>query len=142
MRREAKAGASTRRRVAMTIAMLARKIRGLPSDSPIEQPGIWYRTQKEHWLGWLSEYHGPGAYGRSTKSRRDAAFAYNHIVEPKMLLWLIDAAGVERPRVSATRRAAGSVKSMAAKSGAVRRLVPWVVIEQALRPRSRVGGAG
>ena len=23
--------------------------------------GVWYKSQKEHWLGWLSEYDGPGA---------------------------------------------------------------------------------
>jgi hypothetical protein len=26
----------------------------------------WYRTQKEHWLGWLREYNGPGYYSRQT----------------------------------------------------------------------------
>ena len=25
----------------------------------------WWSTQKEHWLGWLTEYNGPGYYGRS-----------------------------------------------------------------------------
>ena len=30
-------------------------------------------------------------------TQRDARFAYNHIVEPKMLLWLIEAAGVKLP---------------------------------------------
>lgn len=133
MRRDVKTGRSTSTRAPMTIGAFARAIRRLPSDSPIDQPGIWYRTQKEHWLGWLSEYHGPGAYGRSTKVRRDAAFAYNHVVNWKMLLWLIDAAGVERARLFSARRAAGSVKSMAAKSGAVRKVTPWVVVEAALR---------
>ena len=117
----------------MTTAAFVRAIRRLPPDSPVDQPGIWYRTQKQHWLDWLGEYHGPGAYGRSTKLRRDAAFAYNHIVESKMLLWLIKAARVERPRLTLARRAAGRVKSMASKSGAVRRVVPWVALEQALR---------
>jgi hypothetical protein len=43
------------------------------------------------------EYDGPGAYGRIAGKQRDARFAYNHIVEPKMLLWLIKAAGVKLP---------------------------------------------
>jgi hypothetical protein len=38
--------------------------------------GAWYRSQKEHWLGWLAEYDGPGAYGRSAKTPRDAQYAY------------------------------------------------------------------
>lgn len=47
----------------------------------------WYRSQKEHWLGWLAEYNGPGAYGRSN-AERDACFIYNHIQCAPMLFWL------------------------------------------------------
>ena len=25
---------------------------------------VWYKTQHEHWLGWLSNYNGPGANNR------------------------------------------------------------------------------
>ena len=78
----------------MTIKQFILVIRGLPSDGPHIDPSKWYATQKEHWLGWLSEYHSPGAYGRKSHSRRDARYAYNHIVEAKMLLWLVQAAGV------------------------------------------------
>ena len=76
-----------------SIAQFIEAIRTLPEDMPHGNPRVWYRTQKEHWLGWLEGYDGPGAYGR-TQANRDAKFAYNHIVEPKMLLWLVDAAGV------------------------------------------------
>jgi len=48
--------------------------------------------QKEHWLGWLGAHHGPGAYGRKSNAKRNAMYAYNHIVEFKMLLWLMEAA--------------------------------------------------
>jgi hypothetical protein len=71
-----------------------RVVRRLPSDRPVHRKGAWYRTQREHWLGWLKDYPGPGAYGRKTAARRDARYAYNHIVEPLMLIWLISAAGV------------------------------------------------
>ena len=50
----------------------------------------WYRSQKEHWLGWLAEYDGPGAYGRSD-AKRDARFVYNHIQCAPMLFWLSEA---------------------------------------------------
>src|SRR5262245_11407403 len=56
----------------VTVAALRRAISRLPSDKPVVTPGKWYKTQKEHWLGWLSEYHGPGAYGRRADTRRDA----------------------------------------------------------------------
>jgi len=42
--------------------------------------GVWYTSQKEHWLGWLSEYNGPGAYDRKIWRGRSAKFAYNHPV--------------------------------------------------------------
>ena len=89
----------------ISIAQFISAIRRLPPDEPRSQPGVWYRTQKEHWLGWLGEYHGPGAYGRAPSEERDARFVYNHIVCPEMLLWLIEASGGEPEprRGSATR---------------------------------------
>ena len=60
----------------------------LPEDRPIRNPKKWYLTQKEHWIGWLLEYNGPGAYGRKTTDGRDAKFVYNHVVQPEMLVYL------------------------------------------------------
>jgi hypothetical protein len=86
----------------MTPNRLAAKIRKLRPRLPITteferalaKQGTWssrdtsYTTQKEHWLGWLSEYNGPGYYGRKN-SCRSAEFVYNHIVCPPMVLWLL-----------------------------------------------------
>src|SRR5450755_1981595 len=88
----------------MTPRGLARKIKSLQATRPITASyertleirgiwkfeGVWYRSQKEHWLGWLSEYDGPGAYGR-TNSNRSAEFTYNHINCAQMLFWLAEA---------------------------------------------------
>jgi hypothetical protein len=111
---------------------LARIIKRLPSDAPRIRHGIWYRTQKEHWLGWLSEYDGPGAYGRIVRAGRDARFVYNHIVCPDMLLWLAEAAGVNPQVVEAARNEAIQKVSLQSKSAAIRRHVPWSEIAQAL----------
>jgi len=46
--------------ISMTINQFIRIIRGLRSDEPYIDPSKWYTTQKQHWLGWLGEYHGPG----------------------------------------------------------------------------------
>jgi hypothetical protein len=116
----------------ISIARFIRAIRSLPSDEPKYTPGKWYKTQKEHWLGWLSEYHGPGAYGRTGKTRRDAKFAYNHIVEVKMLTWLIEAAGVSPELVRRAKRSAAAGSSLAQKAAAVRRHVPWDELQRAL----------
>jgi hypothetical protein len=88
-------------------------------------------TQKEHWLGWLSQYLGPGAYGR-VGSRDDARYAYNHVVNYKMLLWLIKASGIEPSLVEAAEQAALTSTSLAGKSGAIRRRVPWSIVQSAL----------
>lgn len=107
-------------------------IRRLPADKPIVDRRKTYSTQKEHWLGWLGEYHGPGAYGRKVGMKRDAQYAYNHIVEPKMLLWLIAAAGVKPALVKAARLASGGVSTMPGKSASIRKHVPWSVVVTAL----------
>ena len=52
---------------------------------------LLYGSQKEHWLGWLREYNGPGAYGRQTGKTRDAQFAFNHGQCAPMLFWLAEA---------------------------------------------------
>jgi hypothetical protein len=58
--------------------------------------GVWYKSQKEHLLGWLSEYDGPGFYNRKTWEGRSAKYIYNHIGCPPMLFWLAEAAGVPK----------------------------------------------
>jgi hypothetical protein len=66
----------------MTPLGLARKITKLRARSPITnnferalfaanlldevREKIKYSSQKQHWIGWLSEYHGPKYYGRKT----------------------------------------------------------------------------
>lgn len=111
-----------------TPKQLRRVIERLPADPPVDDPKKWYMTQKEHWLGWLGEYDGPGAYGRKIDRSRDAAYVYNHIVEVKMLLWLIDAVGVDSDLVAAARRASEPGTTLQQKSAAVRRIVPWEVV--------------
>ena len=119
----------------VTIARFMRAIRALPSDEPRNHPDKWYTTQKEHWIGWLGEYSGAGAYGRKTETRRDAEFAYNHIVEVRMLLWLAEAAGVHRNLIAKARNAAKHRSSLQAKAAAVRRIIPWSEIAAMLWDR-------
>jgi hypothetical protein len=128
------------------IEWLIGAIRSLPSDEPVADghPGYnRYRTQKEHWLGWLDVDAGTGTYPRRSGPGRDAHYVYNHIVEPKMLLWLIAAAGVRAELVEAARQAAEGATSLAGQSAAIRREVPWPVVAAALLAReSGLGGGG
>ncbi len=107
-------------------------IQRLQSDRPVCDPQKWYKTQKEHWLGWLSEYNAPGAYNRQTGKTRDAQYVYNHIVEPKMLLWLIEAGGIEPVAIRAAKDALLQPVTMQAKSAAIRRIVPWEALKRVL----------
>lgn len=115
-----------------TIAQLIHAIRQLPSDEPVVNVEVWYKTQKEHWLEWLKGYQGPGGYGRKVDKERDARFAYNHVVNPEMLLWIIPAAGVKPGLVKAVRRASAHGATLRQKSAAIRKLVPWEELVNAL----------
>ena len=70
---------------------LLRKIRTLPDRATVCHswwPPRQLRTpDKDHWVGWLREYTGPGYYGRKNPDR-DARFIYNHLNSPPMPIWL------------------------------------------------------
>jgi hypothetical protein len=131
----------------MTPRLLCRKIKKLRVGAPITESyaralvargiwsdeGIWYTTQKEHWLGWLTEYDSPGAYGRKTVSGRSGEFVYNHINCPPMLLWLAEAAGVSRRNVLAAKRSAlAARRSRGTHCAAIRKAIPWPMVEERL----------
>lgn len=111
-------------------------IKRLPSDEPKEIPGIWYKTQKEHWLGWLKEYSGPGAYGRKNW-HRDARFVYNHVVCPELIMYLIHAIPMRPDLVDAAEKAYHSGVSPMEKSGAIRKVVPWEEVYRAIWGKER-----
>jgi hypothetical protein len=117
----------------ITIEQLIQVIERLPADAPVDDPQKWYTTQKEHWLGWLNEYHAPGAYSRQTNQTRDARYVYNHIVEPKMLIWLIEAVKIDIEIVNAAKNVATSPLLLQQKSAATRRIVPWKIVVVALK---------
>lgn len=106
----------------------------LPEDRPVRNPRKWYLTQKEHWIGCLYEYNGPGAYGRKTSLGRDARFVYNHVVQPEMLVYVARAAGVSRTRIAAARRVLGTHQPLMRQASAIRELLPWELVASALWP--------
>lgn len=129
----------------MTPRQLLRRVQRLDVDAPVaelldrqlakrgERFQAGYDSQKDHWLGWLREYDGPGYYGRETWAR-NAAFVYQHIQCAPMLLWLAEAAGIARPLLQAARDAVLSAAPRnAARCRALREIIPWVEVETALR---------
>ena len=124
-----------KRPTSKSIFWLQTAIEHLPADQevPLKTLGYnVYQTQKAHWLGWLDLSKGTGAYSRSASDERDARDVYNRIVEPKMLIWLADTAGVDREKLRLALIEAGGISGLASKSAAVRRHIPWPEIEQAL----------
>jgi hypothetical protein len=101
----------------------------------------WYRHQKEHWIGWLRDYASEGYYGRKKETKRSARLIYGRIGNPAMLLWLVDASGVSRTLVRKARLAALKASdSYNTQCGAIRRVVPWALVEEALLGRKRKVG--
>jgi len=130
----------------MTPRGLSRRIRNCPAQPPVttsferalmarrqwNAKGVWYKSQKEHWLGWLSEYDGPGFYNRQN-AKRSAQFVYNHINCAPMVLWLGEASGISKTKVFKAKRAALSAGSaLSSQCAAIRKVIPWRMIEAIL----------
>lgn len=81
-------------------------------------------------------YSGIGTYPRADALGRSAKYVYSHILEPKMLLWLISASEVAPQLVKAAQESAGAASSMPGKSAAIRKCVPWPLVAAALLTRS------
>jgi len=113
---------------------LAEVITRLPADKEVSsgtQGYNRYRTQKAHWLGWLTKK--PGAkYFRQDAPDRGAKYVYNHIMEPKMLLWLISASGLQAELVELAKEESLNKKSMASSCAAIRKVVPFQTLQKAL----------
>ena len=114
-----------------SVEKLIEVIKKLPSDKKVPsgtQGYSRYFTQKAHWLGWLSKK--PGAkYYRQDAPNRGAKFVYNHIMEPKMLLWLISASGVDKKLVTKARENSENAQTMASSCACIRKVVPWDALE-------------
>jgi len=129
----------------MTPQTLRRKIAKLPEAAPITEQfereivrrksraqKAWYSSQKEHWLGWLREYDGPGFYDRQTWEVT-AETVYNRVVNSAMTLWLGEACGCPKAQVEAAAKAASKAgNTMQAQSAAIRRIISWPEIEKRL----------
>ena len=103
----------------------------LPEDKRRKR-AAWYESQKEHWIGWLYHYNSPGAYNRKTTSGRDARFVYNHIVCPGLLTYLADKSGVPRKLVQEIKQIERGSGTEMNRSGKIRKVVPWELVEAAL----------
>ncbi len=127
-----------------SIEWLAGAIARLPSDKAVPrgtQGYNTYSTQKDHWLGWLNPAAGTGTYPRTSGTDRDARDIYNRIAEPKLLLWLAEAAEVSPHLITAAKREAEGKEKLNSRAAAVRKHVSWFVLSEALRRKVGAGAA-
>jgi hypothetical protein len=98
----------------------------------------WYTSQREHWLGWLKEYDGPGAYGRKTHSGITAKSIYNRVQNSAMLLYLPEAMGVSKKLIKEAFETAlkTDLTSMGKQCGVIRKIIPWDVVQEAIESKA------
>lgn len=118
-----------------SVSWFVEAIRRLPSDDPVPPRTLGYnvyRTQKDHWLGWLQPNNGTGTYTRRSGDERGARHVYGQIGEPLMLLWLASAAGVRKEVIDHAKAAASTTDNLRSKCGKIRTHIPWGEIAAAL----------
>lgn len=129
----------------MTPKQFQKLVRMLPEKTPIHAAcekilqkrhitlrDAWYRSQWEHWQGWLSECDGAGAYNRK-KPHKTAESVYNSIACPPMLIWLAEAVGLHKELVLKTKAIALTEgQTFPRQCGSIRKIVPWGMIADGL----------
>ena len=119
-----------------TVESLIKFIESLPAEKEVEigtQGYNLYTSQKSHWLGWLDSKSNTGTYQRRDSPNRGAKFVYNHIMEPKMLLWLISASNVDKKLIARAQKDSDSAKTMASSCASIRKVIPWEALEIVIR---------
>jgi hypothetical protein len=89
--------------------------------------------QQQHWLGWLKHYNSEGYYGRKNVNVMDAKLVYNRIVCPPMVLWLAEALRVSKPLITEAFTSALERSTLASQSAAIRKVIPWEMVDEKLR---------
>lgn len=103
-----------------------------------------YRSQKEHWMGWLADHSNAGFYERKNPKNHTAKSIYNAIGCSPMLFWLVETVGLPDRQ---TQQAFESVtlgekpplaKYMRSQCAQIRRIAPWVDIVNILKNYPRL----
>ncbi|WP_170339676.1 hypothetical protein [Ruegeria arenilitoris] len=101
----------------------------------------WYANQKEHWIGWLADYEGPGAYVKVPNGNVAAENVYRRMVCTPAIFWLVvQSASIGRTATQAlvTSILADPNAAMARHSAWIRRTVPWDSVQSALLNRAPI----
>jgi hypothetical protein len=110
-----------------TIKQFVTAIKGLPEAAPttdmLDAP-IGHDSFKDQWILWLEEYLTPGHPNRKN-AIDNAQWAYQHLNNGRMIVWLNEAAG-EQPRIIQAAIAAMDERdTMQTEAKYARRVLPW-----------------
>jgi hypothetical protein len=83
-----------------------------------------YTSLQHQWLEWLEEYLEPGYYDRKNVVD-DARWAYQHLNNGNMIIWLNEAAGEDSRMVQAAIVAIHGRDSRQTEAMYARRVFPW-----------------
>ena len=134
---------------ALVIEALLRYIAGYPATPPrtiaLEQEirigtgfhGKWYRSQKEHWLGYVGYKRAQWAAQGKNYDLEKAKSHWSHTHCFPMLFWLAECAGVDSDILGgaemAARRVAAVIGSDHPSHGKVaREVLPWSLVQRAI----------
>ena len=102
--------------------------------------GKWYRSQKEHMLGWLLVQEAQARMKGQEPFRVDARGMWGRLKCSPMMFWLAEAGGVSENHLDEAEKAAEAAAKINPKDGnphgkLMRAVLPWELVAEAIRVR-------
>jgi hypothetical protein len=97
-----------------------------------------YANLKDQWLCWLREYLTPGYYDRQN-AVDDAQWAYQHLNNGDMIVWLNEAAGEDARIIHAAIVAKDGREPPQTEAKYARLVLPWEGLVPLLFKPERIG---
>jgi len=99
--------------------------------------GKWYRSQKEHMLGWMIVQEAQAREKDRDPSTTDAKQMWGRLKCSPSMFWLAEAAGVEDELLDEAENAAVAAAAINSRDGEphgrlMREVLPWDVISRAI----------
>jgi hypothetical protein len=109
--------------IAQFIAVVEDLRKPTPQSDELPLPA-GHASFKSQWIGWLEEYLERGYYDRKN-AVDDAEWAYNHLNNGRMIVWLNEAAGEDPRIVEAAIVAMDDREPRQTEAKFARRVLPW-----------------
>jgi hypothetical protein len=110
-----------------TIAQFIAAIEGLERATPHSDEfpvPSGHASLKSQWVGWLEEYLERGYYDRKY-AHDDAQWAYQHLNNGRMIVWLNEAAGEHSRIIEAAIHAMAERETAQTEAKYARLVLPW-----------------